>query len=457
MCRSQSLKVRECIHAHKCSHVYYDFAGAYKASTGLPFPTFAGPNGSFVASASGAWQNAPGTIGANNSLYLDCCETGGITGSVNDLCTLASWNDGQGSEWSRPLPPIIKNVTISNVLPRVDDTGAILRVQDGCLAQFDGIFYLYGARYQCCPVSEQPECYDPCGYRNATFAVYSSHDLEVWHLENDNLFPIMTDPTSPHSNVKQAYFEPCVMYSPAADHYALWFLYLDTKAVAVSDSPLGPFESVSWDMGMEVGSDAYFWTENATGTVYVKHNGDAVDGLGSHYVSRLSPDLLSVEATSAPMSVPALPVPPYYQGKWPTCSEGGGIFQGSNMMWYVMAGSCCCFCAGGANAYVWMSSDPLGPYLLQASNHSGYPGNIMPWNATQGKYLSGAQQFSVAPIPTTSGVVPVYIGQRFGSADDGLKCHDYQYWGPLTILPDGTVQEMAWVDDFTIEIATVPV
>lgn len=50
------------------------------------------------------------------------------------------------------------NATISNVQPRRDDTGAILRVQDGCLQNFGGTFYLYGARYQCCNVSDQPGC-----------------------------------------------------------------------------------------------------------------------------------------------------------------------------------------------------------------------------------------------------------------------------------------------------------
>ncbi len=52
----------------------------------------------------------------------------------------------------------------------------------------------------------------------------------------------------------------------------------------------------------------------------------------------------------------------------------------------------------------------------------------MPFNASSHKYMSGAQQFSVAQIRAFNGsIVPVYIGQRFGSADDGLKCHDYQY------------------------------
>ena len=76
----------------------------------------------------------------------------------------------------------------------------------------------------------------------------------------------------------------------------------------------------------------------------------------------------------------------------------------------------------------------------------------MPFNTSDHKYMSGAQQFSVAQLRTTSGVVPVYIGQRFGSADDGQKCHDYQYWEPLRIDGSGRVGEMAWVNDFTLEL-----
>ena len=201
---------------------------------------------------------------------------------------------------------------------------------------------MYGARYQCCPVDLQPGCYDPCGWRNATFAVYSSPDLVTWHLESTDIFPIVSDPASPHSNTRNAYFEPCVLYSPSSDHYVLWYLNTNTKAVAVSDSPTGPFESVSWNVGLPEGSDAYFWVDEVTGATYVKHNGPPPQGetRGAHYVSRLTPDLLSVapNATSPAMMVPALPVPPYYQGAWPACSEGGGMFNVGST-WVVMAGA----------------------------------------------------------------------------------------------------------------------
>ena len=150
-------------------------------------------------------------------------------------------------------------------------------------------------------------------------------------------------------------------------------------------------------------------------------------------------------ATSAALMVPALPVPPFFQGNWPTCSEGGGIFSAGGK-WFVMAGTCCCFCAEGGNGYVWEADAPLGPYTLVDSV------GVIAWNATWGKWATGAQQFSVAAIATTSGTLPMYIGQRFGSALDGLKCHDWQFWAPL-VVQNGVVAELAWVDEWSVDLA----
>lgn len=409
----------------------------------------------FTATALSGFTNVPGTLyPQNNTIYLDCCKSDGIYGTINNNCSHISWNDGVGSEWYKPYTEM---VTFYNNVPRVDDQGNILEIQDGCLAYFNNIYYLYGAHYQCCPVSDQPGCYNPCGWRNTTFAVYSSFDMNVWHLESLNIFPIVTDPSSPHSNTQKAYFEPCGMYSAAADHYVLWFLIENTKAVAVSDSPIGPFESVSWDIGLPQGSDAYFWTDPVTSVTYMKHNGPPPPGedRGAHYVSQLSPDLLSIvpNATSPAMMVPALPVPPYYQGAWPSCSEGGGMFS-INSTYFVMAGTCCCFCEGGANGFVWTSTNPLGPYTLLE--------DIIGFNSSIGKYLTEAQQFSVAAIPTVDSQVPVpmYIGQRFGSALDGLKCHDFQYWYPLSSFINGNgtmvINPIVWIDEFTLPILVLP-
>jgi len=163
---------------------------------------------------------------------------------------------------------LAKSVTISNTAPRVDDEGNVLRAQDGCISRLpDGKYWLTAVRYQCCDVSGQPTCYVTCGWFNMTIAIYSSPDLEVWHLESESILPVATQPGN-YSNTHTSYMEPCVMYSEAADHYVLWFLMIqpfcvvtppcpqaNTKAVAVASSPTGPFEVVTWDVGLPIGSD----------------------------------------------------------------------------------------------------------------------------------------------------------------------------------------------------------
>ena len=84
-----------------------------------------------------------------------------------------------------------------------------------------------------------------------------------------------------------------------------------------SPLPLPPTPPLLPPQGLPTGSDAYFWADEASGETYVKLNGPAVGGDGAHYVSRLAPDLLAVapNATSQPLLVPPLPVPPYFQAR----------------------------------------------------------------------------------------------------------------------------------------------
>lgn len=221
----------------------------------------------------------------------------------------------------------------------------------------------------------------------------------------------------------------------------------------MSSSPTGPFEVVSWDANLPQASDAYAWTDPSTGIAYLKHNGAPVPvngtNIAAQYVTQLTPDMLAIEpnATSEALIAPWDPLPPYHQGAV-GCTEGGGIFEHQGL-WFVMAGTCCCFCHAGANAFTWVAKSPLGPYQ--------YVGDLIGFNATAGTYDTQAQQFSVAALPTAQGTVPMYIGQRFGSARDGLKCHDFQYWAPLAFDAQNLPKPFGFVDSFNLEILTAGV
>merc|ERR1712048_519277 len=48
-----------------------------------------------------------------------------------------------------------------------------------------------------------------------------------------------------------------------------------------------------------------------------------------------------------------------------------------------------------------------------------------------GGNAGGAQENYVLPIETRSGVEYVWMGDRWNSAPDGEKDHDFQYWAPI--------------------------
>lgn len=274
-----------------------------------------------------------------------------------------------------------------------------------------------------------------CGWRNMTFAAWSSPDLTSgsWRLEGLNILPIMSDLTSPFSSAQQAFFEPCAAYNRKTGFWVLWFLHPYTKGTAVSRNVGGPYEIVQWnaDPDFAWSADFYLWL-TIDDKLLMKHNGN-----GGEYVATISDDFLTITNTSAIF------------GHELGYTEGGGIFvHGTDT--YVMAGFGCCFCPLGSNGYLWRAEpgNVLGNYTLL--------GDFIPRHPN-GSSVTQAQQFSVTPVYTSAGVVPMFIGIRFGSAPDRVKSHDYQYWYPLTFdASTGRMDNVTWVDSFQLDLSSPP-
>jgi len=69
-----------------------------------------------------------------------------------------------------------------------------------------------------------------------------------------------------------------------------------------------------------------------------------------------------------------------------------------------------------------------------------------------------SQQTNVLPYRTNvSGVIEtgyLWQGDRWQSAPDGIKGHDFSYWQPLTFDSQGKVQgPLQWVDSFTVDVS----
>eukprot|EP00755_Sulcionema_specki_P038027 Sspe_Gene.110109::Locus_90443_Transcript_1_1_Confidence_1.000_Length_1157::g.110109::m.110109 len=339
-------------------------------------------------------------------------------------------------------------VTVHNDQPRLAPDGLPIRASDGCLRQFGKRFYYYGTHYQPCPREDEKYCYEwganitwpMCGWRNMTFAVYSSVDLTNWELENGDLLPEMhTHPAYNTGNA--AFFEPSVEYNAKYGYHVLWFVMQLNGArnttgrrggqgVAISRSgPAGPF-ALFLDNGFPVvqglpSADLYLWVDS-TGTAYMKHN------LGSpphgNFVSRLTENYTAIAETS----------PPIENG---TYYEGGGIFERDGV-WYVMFGKGCCFCSRGGSSRVYVARGPLGPYTFQSEVNP-----ILP----NGTYTIPAQQFGVSRVVTASGVSQYwYTGMRYGSGE--VKTFDQQYWAPLRFATNGSVLRMAWEGYFDVDL-----
>ena len=378
---------------------------------------------------------------------------------------------------------LAETVTVRNDVPRRDTSGNILEAADGNIVWHGGKHYLFGVRYQPChepdttcgvtggnlgppewPPSDR-DCSDNgerapgtcCGWRNMTFAAYSSPDLSTWTLESSNILPAMTDPASPYRSSYSMMSVPAAAYNAATGKFVLWFQHVlrynktatkgiatGVKAVARADHPAGPFEVVHWNASKGLANPNGFtgstgqkiWA-TPQGEAFLAHNGAPELLVGwpkGQYISRLSADYLTIVETSAPIGV--------QQG----FTEGGGLFQHGGR-WYLMAGHGCCFCPRGSNGYVYTATDPMGPYV--------YQGDVIPHTTVNGSNVSvtKAQQFSVSALHTAGGgVQPLFTGVRFGSSPDLNKRHDYQYWYPLQFDAHGRVLPLTWLPEFTVEI-----
>ena len=273
--------------------------------------------------------------------------------------------------------------------------------------------------------------------------VFSSADLVSWTFEGDAL-PQAARPVG-------IYFRPKVLFNRVTGEFVLWINYLEqsspgqtplsaypnaTYLVAVSKSAAGPFMVVTPRAHTSVsGGGDFTLLASSEGSAYIAHNGWG----NSHrlIVERLEPSYRDAVAATATPPLTAK------GNEAPLLWERNGWF-------YLAYGATCCFCTEGAGARVLVSEHPLGPWNdteieLNPKRHA--------WSADR---VIRSQNNYVAPVATTGGTVFLFTADLWGSAADGLKSHDRQYWAPLTFddsrLPPRPAP-LAWVDEFTIDLA----
>jgi Glycosyl hydrolases family 43 len=310
--------------------------------------------------------------------------------------------------------PVYRKVSISNVEPRRDTTGAIVDAHDGNLLFAGNRYYLYGTAYG-----------NTAGYSiNNRFRVYSSPDLVHWTFEGEVL-------KAPPDGV---YYNPSVVYNAHTKKYIIWYnwyprLWDGYVGVAESDTPIGPFTIVNTRVELMQADK-----RPGAGTVFVDDDGAAyyiystiadhhavrVEKLDADYTgsARETSDVLATECEATSMLK--------HDGKY-----------------YALFDRACCFCPGGSGARVYVASSPLGPYtLIENINRDA-----------QQKPIVAAQQASIARIPTPDGTALIWIGDRWGSRPDGVKGHDFQFWSaPLRFDADGKIAPIENLPQWSLTI-----
>jgi hypothetical protein len=315
-----------------------------------------------------------------------------------------------------------RTITIQNTTPRLDTQGQPVDCHDGCLRFFDGRFYWYGSQYG-----------NTDGFNKGNrYVVYSSSDLTTW-TPHGLLLPDAPD---------GVYYRPYVVFNARTRKYVLWYnwypvLWEGQFASAVADSPAGPFTIVEPRIalcGDTPGDHNLFVDDDGIGyVVYTNIKGDGAAPSSGENRHAMSVERLTDDYTrSAKVRSEILD----------RKVEAPAMFK-RNGLYYILFGQTCCFCPEGADARVFVSENPLGPYRRVGDiNRDSTDRIIIP-----------GQQTDVAIVPTIDGPVHLWMADLWGSRADGIKGHDLQFWSsPLKFAPDGSIGRLARVDQFDLQL-----
>lgn len=323
---------------------------------------------------------------------------------------------------------------VSNVIPRRDAaTGQILDIHDGNTMRINDTFFWYGAGYgDCTEMSSGCASIQvgACGFNvNHTVNLAVSTDLVNWTLMGAVLPPANRPPG--------ILFSPWVARSADTGLYVMWFNILPVVngagnfdaayyAVATSATPFGPFTLAN----PNVTGVAYTRLPDAA-SVFVDDDGSAFlafthEDTHINHVQALQRDLLAPlpgGGVSAQIGAPN--------------NEGIFMFRAADT-YFVGFGPCCCFCAAGSDVHMYTAAAPLGPY-----KDAGLVITAGQWGAQTGAVWS-------------TGAALVLFGDRWQSAPDRVKAHDFSYFAPLTLVAGGGAGNASiaplpgWQDNVTI-------
>ena len=120
--------------------------------------------------------------------------------------------------------------------------------------------------------------------------------------------------------------------------------------------------------------------------------------------------------------------------------------------WYALISESCCYCSSGGKVHAYSATKPLGPYDYLGEIAAG-PNPFPPSVAGKTPIATSAQQTNVFPVKGADGELSfVWQGDRWQSAPDHLKSHDFTYWDTLSFTAAGAVERLTWRDWITVDV-----
>jgi hypothetical protein len=397
------------------------------------------------------------------------------------------------------------NVTISNVIPRTDNTSQIMDAHDGKIIMKDGLYWWYAASYGMCkePAGNSGcsgAAPGACGFQfNHNVSLFSSPDLKNW----DNWGPVFQMAQSGIDG--SILFCPKVLFNAQTKLFVLWFNWILGSSFAdsyystwTSPNPNGP-----WTM-----------VQKAVTTLAYADTGDFnlfQDDDGSAYI-------IYTSQISAPSNSHVMSVEKLTDDYTATLGKAGnsGFFGESfveapaffkrNGIYYAVFGHCCCYCQSGSPVTAYTSTSPMGPYITTSVIDLPLPQSACKNKASKNAYLEyqyerisrakalrvnagdasaaeeqdnaapastcglrgatddaplrdtaiAAQQTDIVQYYSSTGIEYMWIGDAWQSAPDSIKGHDFTVWSPMSFTSDGNITHMSFLANFTVDVAPPP-
>ena len=307
---------------------------------------------------------------------------------------------------------------------RFDSAATAIDAHDGEIAQFDGVFYLYGTSYDCGYEWGNPTA-PFCGFK-----AYSSKDLVNW-TDRGFLFDARTPVWQSRCNGKTyGCYRPHVIFNQKTGLYVLWINVYDNIVgyrVFTSASPAGPFKETE-EPRLAVNPNApAAGLNNGDHDLFVDDDGTAYLAFtdwragGAIMIEKLNSDYTSGAGEFVKVT--------------PTQTEAPGMLKRNGKYYVLYSDPNCGYCSGTGTSYRTANS-PLGPWSegIKISTNS-----------------CGGQPSFVSTLKLDSETVFLYGSDLWNNAARNEALANF-YWAPLQFAADGSIKPIECQDKVTIAI-----